>query len=72
MYGIFWGFRNTWHPNNRKRKYYYYTVHIGALPVCGIIADIDQISTQLNGSFICMYRIFWDFGNTWHTFVYST
>jgi hypothetical protein len=34
------------HPNNMKRKYYYYTLHIGALPVpvCGIIANIDQIS----------------------------
>ena len=56
MHRIFWGFGNTWHPNNMKRKYYYYTVHIGALPVpvCGIIAYIDQISIQLNG-FIYMY-----------------
>ena len=44
-----------------KRKYYYYTVHIGALPVGWIIADIDQISIQLNGPFICMYRIFWEY-----------
>jgi len=51
MYRIFWGFVNTWHPNNMKRKYSYYTVHIGALPVPvgRNIADIDQISIQLNG-----------------------